>query len=100
MNIRAAAILGLVGAGGLGQQIHIAVSLFLENQLLTLLLAIYLVVTLVDYLSACLQPYLATLPRTHVPWHTLCTSRMPAPITERQSGKPDGNRDEVVSEMS
>ncbi|MFQ5946220.1 MAG: phosphonate ABC transporter, permease protein PhnE [Anaerolineae bacterium] len=55
VNIRAAAILGLVGAGGLGQQIHIAVSLFLENQLLTLLLAIYLVVTLVDYLSAYLR---------------------------------------------
>ncbi len=55
VNIRAAAILGLVGAGGLGQQIHIAVSLFLENQLLTLLLAIYLLVTLVDYLSAYLR---------------------------------------------
>lgn len=52
VNIRAAAILGLVGAGGLGQRIHIAVSLFLENQLLTLLVAIYVVVTLVDYLSA------------------------------------------------
>lgn len=55
VNIRAAAILGLVGAGGLGQRIHIAVSLFLENQLLTLLVAIYLVVTLVDYLSAYLR---------------------------------------------
>ncbi len=55
VNIRAAAILGLVGAGGLGQRIHMAVSLFLENQLLTLLVAIYLVVTLVDYLSAYLR---------------------------------------------
>lgn len=55
VNIRAAAILGLVGAGGLGQRIHIAVSLFLENQLLTLLAAIYIVVTLVDYLSAFLR---------------------------------------------
>ena len=55
VNIRAAAILGLVGAGGLGQQIHIAVSLFLENQLLTLLIAIYIVVTVVDYLSAYLR---------------------------------------------
>lgn len=58
VNIRAAAILGLVGAGGLGQRIHIAVSLFLENQLLTLLVAIYLVVTLVDYLSAYLRSLL------------------------------------------
>lgn len=55
VNIRAAAILGLVGAGGLGQRIHIAISLFLENQLLTLLMAIYLIVTLVDYLSAYLR---------------------------------------------
>ncbi len=58
VNIRAAAILGLVGAGGLGQRIHIAVSLFLENQLLTLLVAIYIVVTLVDYLSAYLRSLL------------------------------------------
>lgn len=55
VNIRAAAILGLVGAGGLGQRIYIAVSLFLESQLLTLLVAIYIVVTLVDYLSAYLR---------------------------------------------
>lgn len=55
VNIRAAAILGFVGAGGLGQQIHIAVSLFLENQLLTLLLAIYALVTLVDAASAYLR---------------------------------------------
>ncbi len=58
VNIRAAAILGLVGAGGLGQQIHIAISLFLENQLLTLLIAIYIVVTVVDYLSAYLRSLL------------------------------------------
>ena len=45
-NIREAIILGYVGAGGLGQQIQIAISLFLENKLLTLILAIYLMVTL------------------------------------------------------
>lgn len=55
VNIREAIILGYVGAGGLGQQIQIAISLFLENKLLTLILAIYLMVTLVDYLSACLR---------------------------------------------
>jgi ABC-type methionine transport system ATPase subunit len=41
--------------GGLGQRIHIAVSLFLENRLLTLLVALYVVVTLVDSLSAYLR---------------------------------------------
>lgn len=55
VNIRVAAVLGLVGAGGLGQRIHIAISLFLENQLLTLILAVYILVTAVDYLSAYLR---------------------------------------------
>ena len=55
VNIRAAAILGFVGAGGLGQRIHVTISLFLEHQLLTLILAIYVMVTLVDVLSAYLR---------------------------------------------
>ena len=55
VNIRAAAIMGFVGAGGLGQQIHVAISLFLEQQLLTLILAVYVIVTLVDALSAWLR---------------------------------------------
>jgi phosphonate transport system permease protein len=55
VNIREAIILGYVGAGGLGQQIQIAISLFLENKLLTLVLAIYLMVTLVDFLSGFLR---------------------------------------------
>ena len=55
VNIREAVILGYVGAGGLGQQIQIAISLFLEHRLLTLILAIYLIVTAVDYLSASLR---------------------------------------------
>jgi phosphonate transport system permease protein len=55
VNIRAAAVLGFVGAGGLGQRIHVTISLFLEHQLLTLVLAIYVMVTLVDALSAYLR---------------------------------------------
>jgi phosphonate transport system permease protein len=55
VNIRAAAVMGFVGAGGLGQRIHIAISLFLEHQLLTLILAIYLMVIVVDALSAFLR---------------------------------------------
>ncbi len=55
VNIRVAAVLGFVGAGGLGQRIHIAISLFLENQLLTYIIAIYILVTVVDYLSAYLR---------------------------------------------
>ena len=55
VNIRMAAVLGLVGAGGLGQRIHIAISLFFEQQLLTLIIAIYILVTIVDYVSAYLR---------------------------------------------
>lgn len=55
VNIRAAAVLGFVGAGGLGQRIHISISLFLERELLTLVVAVYVMVTLVDALSAWLR---------------------------------------------
>jgi phosphonate transport system permease protein len=55
VNIRAAAVMGFVGAGGLGQRIYMAISLFQEHQLLTLILAIYMMVTLVDALSAWLR---------------------------------------------
>jgi phosphonate transport system permease protein len=55
VNIRAAAILGFVGAGGLGQQLFIALNLFLHQQLLTLIAAILVLVTLVDLCSACLR---------------------------------------------
>ena len=55
VNIRAAAMMGFVGAGGLGQRIYVTISLFHEHQLLTLILAIYAIVTLVDALSAYLR---------------------------------------------
>ena len=55
VNIRVAAVLGFVGAGGLGQRIHVTMSLFLEQQLLTMLIALYILVTGVDYLSAYLR---------------------------------------------
>jgi phosphonate transport system permease protein len=52
VNIRAAAIIGVVGAGGIGRDIYVAISLFHYQQLLTLLLMTLVIVTLVDYLSA------------------------------------------------
>ncbi len=51
VNIRVAAILGFVGAGGLGQQMHISISLFLESRLATLALATFILVNAVDLLS-------------------------------------------------
>jgi len=55
VNIREVVILGYMAAGGLDQQIQIAISLFPEHRLITLIIAIYLIVRVVDYLSAFLR---------------------------------------------
>jgi phosphonate transport system permease protein len=55
VNIRAATIVGVVGAGGLGREIYVAISLFHYSQLLTLLIMVFAIVTLVDYLSALIR---------------------------------------------
>jgi phosphonate transport system permease protein len=52
VNIRAAAIIGIVGAGGIGRDIYVAISLFHYQQLLTLLIMTLIIVTLVDSFSA------------------------------------------------
>ncbi|MGY3858529.1 phosphonate ABC transporter, permease protein PhnE [Aeromonas intestinalis] len=51
MNLRAATILGVVGAGGLGQQLYVSLSLFRYDQAATLLLAILLLVWLAEAIS-------------------------------------------------
>ncbi|MET3131263.1 phosphonate transport system permease protein [Oxalobacteraceae bacterium GrIS 1.11] len=50
-NIRAAAILGVVGAGGLGQMLKFHLSLFQTQKAATVILAMLLLVGLVDALS-------------------------------------------------
>lgn len=50
-NIRAAAVLGVVGAGGLGQMLAFHMSLFQMNDTSTVLLAMLILVALVDGLS-------------------------------------------------
>ena len=52
MNIRMAAILGLVGAGGLGQMLFYELSLFHEKQVSTIIIAMLMLVMCVDYMSA------------------------------------------------
>ncbi|MBI3329218.1 MAG: phosphonate ABC transporter, permease protein PhnE [Nitrospinae bacterium] len=52
VNIRAAAIIGVVGAGGIGRDIYVAINLFQYPRLSTLLLITLVIVTLVDHLSA------------------------------------------------
>jgi len=50
--VRASAILGLVGAGGLGQQIEISMRMFNFQEVLTLLIILFFMVAAVDYISA------------------------------------------------
>jgi len=50
--VRASAILGLVGAGGLGQQIEISMRMFNFNEVLTILIILFFMVAAVDAISA------------------------------------------------
>jgi phosphonate transport system permease protein len=49
--VRASAVLGLVGAGGLGQQIEISMRMFNFHEVLTLLGILFLMVAAVDFIS-------------------------------------------------
>ncbi|OGA26218.1 MAG: phosphonate ABC transporter, permease protein PhnE [Betaproteobacteria bacterium RIFCSPLOWO2_02_FULL_67_26] len=55
INIRMAAILGVVGAGGLGQMLYFSLSLFHQQQAMTVILAMLVLVVLVDTASAWLR---------------------------------------------
>jgi len=49
--VRASAILGFVGAGGLGQQIELSMRMFNFHEVVTLVLLLFLLVAAVDFLS-------------------------------------------------
>lgn len=57
-NIRMAAVLGFVGAGGLGQMLYVSLSLFKTNEAATVILAMLAIVAIVDALSAGLRRFL------------------------------------------
>ena len=57
-NIRMAAVLGFVGAGGLGQLLYVSLSVFKTHEAATLLLAMIAIVAAVDLLSAWLRRFL------------------------------------------
>lgn len=57
-NIRMAAVLGFVGAGGLGQMLYVTLSLFQQSRAMTVILAMLLLVLVVDGLSAWLRRHL------------------------------------------
>ncbi len=54
-NIRMAAVLGFVGAGGLGQLLYVSLSLFKQGEAATVIVAMLALVALVDVLSAWLR---------------------------------------------
>jgi phosphonate transport system permease protein len=55
INIRMAAILGVVGAGGLGQMLYFSLSLFQQQQAMSVIIAMLLLVVIVDGASAWLR---------------------------------------------
>ncbi len=57
-NIRVATVLGVVGAGGLGQMLYTSLSLFKETEAATLIIAMLILVAVVDGLSAWLRRWL------------------------------------------
>ena len=60
MNIRMAAVLGFVGAGGLGQMLYFHLSIFQQAEAATVLIAMLLLVLAVDAASNLLRGRLAT----------------------------------------
>ena len=58
MNIRMAAILGFVGAGGLGQLLYVELSLFHHAQAGTVILAMLALSVAVDWASAALRRWM------------------------------------------
>lgn len=54
-NVRMAAVLGLVGAGGIGLELHDTLRLFLYDKAATLILLILFTILIVDYLSSALR---------------------------------------------
>jgi len=55
INIRMAAVLGVVGAGGLGQMLYFSLSLFQQQQACTVIIAMLVLVVAVDGASAWLR---------------------------------------------
>ena len=57
-NIRAAAVLGVVGAGGLGQMLYFHLSLFQTSRACSVMMAMIVLVALVDTMSYKIRQYL------------------------------------------
>jgi len=51
INVRASAVLGFVGAGGIGQELNRVVSFYSDDRVLAVLILIVLMVTIIDLIS-------------------------------------------------
>lgn len=60
VNIRASTVLGLVGAGGIGQQLQLVLSLFQYDNALVIILVIFLLVAAIDFASGRLRERLVS----------------------------------------
>nr|WP_210163432.1 hypothetical protein [Lutibaculum baratangense] len=58
-NVRASTVLGIVGAGGIGQELKNSVDLLMFDRVLAIILIILAMVTAIDQLSAFLRRRLA-----------------------------------------
>jgi phosphonate transport system permease protein len=54
-NVRASTVLGVVGAGGIGQELKNSMDLLLFPRLLTIILLILITVTVIDHASEWLR---------------------------------------------
>jgi len=61
-NMRAATVLGFVGAGGIGTQLGISMKLFRYDEVLTLAIGIFLLVTLVDLVGSIIRARILDTP--------------------------------------
>ncbi len=60
VNIRNAVMIGFIGAGGIGDSIHTAISLFHMRELTTLLIVLLFTVAMIEALSNRIRSYIAS----------------------------------------
>ncbi len=80
VNIRASAVLGVVGAGGLGALLHVSLNLFQHHRTLSILAVLILLVTAVDLLSGTLRRRIVEGPAA--PAAPRAAAGLPAPIVD------------------
>lgn len=83
-SIRSAAVLGIIGAGGLGYQILLSLQSLRYEQLWTLFLALFLLTGSVDLTSALLRQRLGSPSRLDLNWRRQAVSQSPTPPFSNQ----------------